>query len=159
MPIAHPPEMEALVIKTRKENYDDACLSCPYPLNDKVFQIVPVSVPLIISFIGTAYSPLTPVSTSTLIHVSKKKLLTTWQTDPSVTCLENQRRRHPLMVMDDHSWSELKPHAQYGETFGDTIPVMRKYFGIWYAKGNSVRQWQSMGNGPYSTGFTKYEGG
>ena len=100
----------------------------------------------------------TPVRQLPLIHVSKEAPNDMWQTDfIGHFALKNQRRCHPLMVMDDHSRFNLSCHAQYGETFGDTIPVMRKYIsGIRYAKGNSVRQWQSMGT-VQSTGFTKYE--
>lgn len=49
-----PPEMEALVIKTRKENYDACALVVHTLLKRQVFQTFPVSVPLTISFIGTA---------------------------------------------------------------------------------------------------------
>ncbi|EPP14173.1 putative transposase [Megasphaera sp. NM10] len=61
------------------------------------------------------------------------------------------------MVMDDHSRFNLSCHAQYGETFGDTIPVMRKIF-LEYGMPKVIlcdngNPWGTV----QSTGFTKYE--
>ena len=81
-----------------------------------------------------------------------------WQTDfIGHFALKNRRRCHPLMVMDDHSRFNLSCHAQYGETFGDTIPVMRKIF-LEYGMPKVIlcdngNPWGTV----QSTGFTKYE--
>lgn len=122
--------MEALVIKTRKENYD-ACALVVHTLLKR--QGIP-NVPCVrtINNIFHRYGLIAPDASQAATpytRFEKEAPNDMWQTDfIGHFALKNQRRCHPLMVMDDHSRFNLSCHAQYGETFGDTIPVMRKYF-------------------------------
>ena len=153
------PEMEALVIKTRKENYD-ACALVVHTLLKR--QGIP-NVPCVrtINNIFHRYGLITPDASQAATpytRFEKEAPNDMWQTDfIGHFALKNQRRCHPLMVMDDHSRFNLSCHAQYGETFGDTIPVMRKIF-LEYGMPKVIlcdngNPWGTV----QSTGFTKYE--
>lgn len=153
------PEMEALVIKTRKENYD-ACALVVHTLLKR--QGIP-NVPCVrtINNIFHRYGLITPDASQAATpytRFEKEAPNDMWQTDfIGHFALKNRRRCHPLMVMDDHSRFNLSCHAQYGETFGDTIPVMRKIF-LEYGMPKVIlcdngNPWGTV----QSTGFTKYE--
>lgn len=122
--------MEALVIKTRKENYD-ACALVVHTLLKR--QGIP-NVPCVrtINNIFHRYGLIAPDASQAATPYTRfeKEAPNGISGKPFIGhfALKNQRRCHPLMVMDDHSRFNLSCHAQYGETFGDTIPVMRKIF-------------------------------
>ena len=152
-------EMEALVVKTRKEHYD----SCALVVRTILLKQGIPNVPCVrtINNIFRRYGLITPEASQAATpykRFEKDAPNDMWQTDfIGNFALKNQRRCHPLMVMDDHSRFNLCCHAQYGETFGETIPVMRKLF-LEYGMPRTIlcdngNPWGTV----QSTGYSKYE--